>query len=337
MYLYGEKRLSRRALFLTTIPTVIASALSAVFVISANAWMNTPRGFSLVDGQVESVRPFEAMFNPAMPYEALHGTLAAYVATGMAVAGVYALAMLRGARSRYNARALTLALGMASAVLPLMFVTGDLSARFLAEYQRPKFAAMEGLYRTQAGAPLTIGGWPDATTGEMRYGIEIPKLLSVLGYGDPNATVMGLNDVPPGDRPPAGPVHLFFDLMVGSFGLMAAAVLVVWFSVWRKRRLPDGRLTLLTLLLASPLGFVALESGWMVTELGRQPWIVTGYLRVSEAVTPRDEVGVVFALFLLIYLALTAGLLWLLLPGDSGPRWRRAVAGGGEEAGGVHA
>jgi cytochrome bd ubiquinol oxidase subunit I len=320
LYLYGERRLSRRALFLTTIPIVICSAASAVFVISANAWMNTPTGFRVENGQVVDVRPIEAMFNPAMPYEALHGTLASYVAAGFAVAGVYAVALLRGHVTEYNRRGLVLAMGMSGAVLPLMLITGDLSARFLADRQPEKFAAMESVFETTRGAPLHIGGWPDPTTGEVRYSIEIPKALSFLGYRDFDAEVRGLNSFPAGTTPDPRPVHLFFQAMVGSFFVMLAATVLFWWLRWRQRSVPPGRWTLRLIALASPFGFIALESGWMVTEFGRQPWVVVGYQRVSEGVTPREGVGVVFLVFVLVYLALTAGLLWLLLRGPLAPR-----------------
>jgi len=313
LYLYGARRLSRRMQFLATIPVVLASALSAVFVISANAWMNTPQGFRVVDGVVTDVQPYRAMFNPAMPHEAVHGTLASYVATGFAVAGVYAVALLRGQRTTYNRRALAIALAVGGATLPLMFVSGDLSARFVAEREPAKFAAMEGIFENKAGAPLHIGGWPDAASGETRFSVEIPKMLSVLGYGDPNATVRGLRDFPEGTTPDPRLVHLFFDLMIGSFFVLVAAAAWYWFARWRRRPVEGSRPLLWALLAASPFGFIALQSGWMVTEFGRQPWVVVGYLRVAEGATTRDGIAWVFWLFMAIYVALTAGLLWLLL------------------------
>ena len=320
LYIYGDRRLSRKALFLVTIPATIASALGAIFVISANAWMNTPTGFRVVDGQVVDVNPWRAMFNPAMPYEAVHGTLAAYIATGMTVAGVYAFALLRGQTTDYNKGALSLALAVVGVALPLQFISGDLSARFLAHEEPAKFAAMEGIFETTRGAPLTIGGWADPTAGEVKYGIEIPKVLSILAYEDPNATVRGLNDFPPGTTPDPRRVHLFFDAMVGAFTLMVLAVGWFWWLRWRRRAVPTGKWPLRALVAASPLGLIALECGWMVTEFGRQPWVVQGYLKVSEGVTPREGIGLVFLAFLLLYIALTIGLLWLLLRGPFTPR-----------------
>ena len=320
LYIYGERRLSRRALFLVTIPAVIASALSAIFVISANAWMNTPTGFRVEEGRVVDVQPFRAMFNPAMPYEAVHGTIASYIATAFAVAGVYAVALLRGQRTEYNRRALSLALGVAAVALPLQFVSGDLSARFLAHNEPAKFAAMEGIFETTRGAPIHIGGWPDPATGEVKYSIEIPKLLSILADEDPNAEVKGLNDFPPGTTPDPRLVHLFFDLMVGSFFVMLAATAWYWWLRWRRKASPDGGWPLRMVAVAAPFGFIALESGSMVTEFGRQPWVVQGYLRVSEAATPRDGIALVLLAFVLVYIALTIGLLWLLLRGPFTPR-----------------
>lgn len=196
LYIFGEQRLSRRMLFLCTIPLTIASAASALFVISANAWMNTPTGFRLENGVLADVHPFQALANPAWAHEAVHGTLAAYVATGFAMAGVYALALLRGRSSDYNKRALTLALVVVSVSLPLMLVSGHWSAITLADQQKPKLAAMEALFTTTRGAPLIIGGWPDPASGKVLYGIGIPKLLSLLVHLDPDTTVEGLDAFP---------------------------------------------------------------------------------------------------------------------------------------------
>jgi cytochrome d ubiquinol oxidase subunit I len=323
LYIYGEQRLSRRMLFFCTIPLTVAAAASAAFVISANAWMNTPAGFRLVNGDLTDVRPWQALANPAWAHEAVHGTLAAYVATGFAMAGVYAAALLRGQSSDYNKRALTLALAVASVSLPLMLVSGDWAAKTLAVQQKPKLAAMEALFTTARGAPLFIGGWPDPASGNVLYGIRIPKLLSFLAHGNPDALVEGLDAFPPGATPDPRLVHPFFDLMVASFFIMLAAAVWFWWLRWRRREVPLGKWPLRALLFASPFGMIALESGWLVTEFGRQPWIARGHMRVAEGVTPQTGIGLVLFTFLVAYLALTAGLLKLLM--------RPASAGEGTE------
>jgi cytochrome bd ubiquinol oxidase subunit I len=312
LYIYGEQRLSRRMLFFCTIVLTVAAAASAVFVISANAWMNTPAGFRLVEGKLIDVHPFQALANPAWAHEAVHGTLAAYVATGFAVAGVYALALLRGHTSDYNKRALTLALAVASVSLPLMLVSGDWSAMTIAVQQKPKLAAMEALFTTARGAPLYIGGWPDPATGTVMYGIRIPKVLSYLAFRNSDALVEGLDAFPPGAAPDPRLVHPFFDLMVASFFIMLAAAVWFWWLRWRRREVSLGKWPLRALLLASPFGMIALESGWLVTEFGRQPWIVRGHMLVADGVTPQTGMGAVLLTFLVVYLCLTAGLLKLL-------------------------
>jgi cytochrome d ubiquinol oxidase subunit I len=313
LYFYGERRLSRRMLFFCTIVLAAASAASAAFVISANAWMNTPAGFRLVNGALVDVHPFQALANPAWAHEALHGTLAAYVATGFAMAGVYALSLLRGQSSDCNKRALTLALAVASVSLPLMLVSGDWSAKTLAVQQKPKFAAMEALFTTARGAPLFIGGWPDPASGKVLYGIRIPKLLSFLAFSNSEALVEGLDAFPAGTTPDPRLVHPFFDLMVASFFIMLAAAAWFWWLRWRRREVPLDKWPLRALLLASPFGMIALESGWLVTEFGRQPWIARGHMRVAEGVTPQASIGLVLFTFLVVYLALTVGLLILLM------------------------
>jgi len=313
LYIYGEQRLSRRMLFFCTIILTLSSAASAAFVISANAWMNTPAGFRLVNGALADVNPFQAFVNPAWAHEAVHGTLAAYVATGFAMAGVYALALLRGRNSDYNKRALTLAMAVASVSLPLMLVSGDWAAMTIAVQQKPKLAAMEAHFTTARGAALVIGGWPDPASGTVPYGIKIPKLLSFLAHHDTDALVEGLDAFPPGTTPDPRIVHPFFDLMVGSFFIMLGPAAWFWWRRWRRREAVPGKWLLAALLLASPFGMIALESGWLVTEFGRQPWIIRDLMRVSEGATPQAGIGLVLFSFLVVYLALTAGLLKLLL------------------------
>ena len=313
LYIYGEQRLSRGMLFFCTIILTVSSAASAVFVISANAWMNTPAGFRILNGALADVNPLNALANPAWAHEAVHGTLAAYVATGFAMAGVYAAALLRGRGSDYNKRALTLALAVASVSLPLMLLSGDWAAMTIADQQKPKLAAMEALFTTTRGAPLVLGGWPDPASGKVLYGIELPKLLSLLAHRDPDAVVEGLDAFPPGSTPDPRLVHTFFDLMAGSFSIMLAAALWFWWLRWRGREVPMGKWPLRALLFASPFGMIALESGWLVTEFGRQPWIAQGHMRVAEGVTTQTGIGLMLFTFLVVYIALTAGLLRLLV------------------------
>ncbi|UFS70454.1 cytochrome ubiquinol oxidase subunit I [Geomonas sp. RF6] len=316
LYSYGERRLSRRAIFLCTIPLTVAAATSALFVISANSWMNTPAGFRLVNGVPAQVQPLKAFFNPAWPHQALHGTIAAYVATAFALSGMYAWRFLRGRIDEDGKRALTLSLAVGTICLPLMFLSGDWAAYFVAQHEKPKLAAMEAHFKTSRGAPLVMGGWPDPATGEVHFGLEVPKLLSFLAHRDLNAVVEGLDAFPASDVPDPRLVHPFFDLMVGSFFVMFVAACRFWWRRLRHREVPLDKWSLWSLLFAGPFGMIALEAGWMVTEFGRQPWVVVGFLRTEQGVTVSPGIGPIFLLFLLVYLALTAGLLKLLLGGE---------------------
>ncbi len=323
IYMFGWNRLSRRTHWLVTIPIMISSAISAVFVISANAWMNQPDGFDLVDGKIANVHVLDAMFNAAMPYEVFHGTMASYVATGFAFAGFYAIAMLRGHFSDYNRRALLLTLAVGGIAIPLQIVSGDFSARFVAENQPVKFAAMEGQYQTEKGAPLRIGGIPNPSSRTTDYAIEIPKMGSFLAYRNFNAEVKGLDAFPRDEQPDARLVHLPFQVMVGLgfFMLFVAAVFFGWRVL--KRGFSYGRNMLLLVASTLPMGFLAIEAGWFVTEFGRQPWIVFQIMRVDEAATPQEGVVVLLIVFSMVYVALTIGLLLLLLLPDLVQRMRR--------------
>jgi cytochrome d ubiquinol oxidase subunit I len=308
LYVYGEKRLSRRVLLLTTIPIAISSAASAVFVISANSWMNTPAGFDLLNGMPFDVRPWQAMTNRSWPNEAVHGTLATYVASSFAIAGIYAYHLLRKRLTSENKLGLSLAFAVGGILLPLMLVSGDFAATGVARDQPAKLAAMEAVPETVRGAPLVIGGWMDQSTYQLRYGILIPKALSLLAFRDPNATVLGLNAFPRELRPNPNIVHPFFDLMIMSFFIMLTPAGLFWIARWKGTEVFTNRPLLIAIVLSSPFGLLAQEFGWFVTEFGRQPWIVRGAMLVAKGVTPRP-VGWILITFVIVYIALTIGLL----------------------------
>ena len=326
IYLYGWDRLRPVVHLLTGVPIVVAGVASAWFVVTANAWMNQPRGFDvghyLATGEVVDVDPWAAMFNPATPPQTTHMILAAFMVAGFGTAAVHAVSLLRGRTGRYHRLAFLLPFTMAAYVTPIQITVGDWAARFLADNQPVKLAALEGLEKTQRGAPITIGGI--YVDGEVRYGLEVPRGLSLLAQHDPNAEVAGLETVPEDERPPVAVVRTAFQLMVliGS-GLL---VLSAWFAVawWRRRRLPASRWFLRAAVLAGPAAAVALEAGWVATEVGRQPWIVYGVMRVSEAVTDAPGIRAGYYALVGVYAALTVATVYVL---------RRVAGGGGSDSG----
>ncbi len=312
IHLYGWNRVRPLAHWLAGVMVALSGLASGVFVVTANAWMNAPAGFELADGAVRNVDPVAAMLNPAAAQQVVHMTLAAYVATGFGVAGVHAFFLLRDRASVFHRRALGIALTMGAVAIPLQVASGDQIARMVAGRQPAKFAAMEGLYRTQAGAPLTLGGIADDERMELRHALEIPSGLSLLAHRDPRAPVTGLDAVPRDEWPNVQVVHLAFDVMVGvGVVLLALAGWAGW--LWRRRRgLPDTPWFLRACVAAAPLGFLAIEAGWVVTEVGRQPWIIYRVLRTAEAVTPMPGLVVPFLLFTGVYLLLAAIVAFLL-------------------------
>ncbi len=304
IYLFAWDRLPPRAHLLSGIPIVLAGVASAFFVVTANAWMQQPQGFELVDGRVVDASPWEAMFNPATPHQTVHMILAAFMVSGFLVATVYAAALLRGKRDAYHRRAFRLAFAFAAIATPVQIGVGDWAARFLAERQPTKLAALEGLDETTKGAGLTVGGV--YLDGEVYGGIEIPKLLSVLAFHDPSAEVEGLDAVPEEDRPPVGIVRNSFQAMVGigTFLVLVSA----WFlwARWRRRELPGSAWFLRAVIAAGPLAVVALIAGWITTEVGRQPWIVYEFMRTEEAVTGAEGIPIGYATLVVVYIALYA-------------------------------
>jgi cytochrome d ubiquinol oxidase subunit I len=312
IYLYGWGRISPVAHWLAGIVVALSGMASGIFVVTANAWMNAPTGFDLVNGQFVNIDPIAAMLNPASFHEVIHMTLAAYVATGFAVAAVHAYFLLKDQTNPFHRRALGIALSLACISIPLQFISGDHSAKVVAERQPVKFAAMEGHYRTESGASLIIGGFPNDETMTTNYGIKIPYALSFLAHGDFQSEVIGLEEFPRDEWPNSLLVHLSFDIMVGAASAMLALALWAGWLWWRTRRLPDHPWFLRGLVAAGPLGFIAIETGWMVTELGRQPWIIYGVMRTEEAVTPASGLVVPFVTFMVLYILLAIILIFLL-------------------------
>jgi len=310
IYVYGWDRLSPRAHFLSGIPIVIAGITGAAFVIGVNGWMNHPVGFDLVGGEVTNVRPLEALFNSHIWHELVHMYLAGFLVCGFLVAGVYATARLRGRSDRYHRAGLIIPLAFVALAAPAQVVVGDWAARTVAENQPVKFAAFEGLDETTEGAGLTVGGI--YIDGEVKGGVEVPKLLSFLAFHDPEAEVAGLDTVPESDRPPVGVVRNSFQAMVGIGTFLVA--LGLWFLWARLRhgRLPQSAWFLRAVVAAGPLAVVALIAGWITTEVGRQPWIVYELMRTEDAVTGADGIPVGYATLVIVYLGLASLALYML-------------------------
>jgi cytochrome d ubiquinol oxidase subunit I len=272
--------------------------------------MNHPVGFDLVGGHVTNVRPWAAIFNPFFWHELVHMYIAGYMVVGFVVAGIYAVAWMRGDRRRYVRAAMLIPLTIAALAAPVQVLVGDWAGRTIGTYQPTKLAAVEGLVKTTKGAPFTLGGvYHDR---EVKYGIRVPHMLSILAKHDPNATIQGLDAVPAQNRPPVNVVRFAFQTMVGIGTLLAlfgVVFLVVW---WRRRRVPEWRWFAPAVIATGPLALVALIAGWVVTEVGRQPWVVYELMRTREAVTNAGGLPVAFFFLLFVYLTLLGAIVWLL-------------------------
>jgi cytochrome d ubiquinol oxidase subunit I len=312
LYLYGWDRLSPRAHWLTGLPIALAGIGSAFFIVTANAWMNVPRGFRVEHGKITHIDPVAALFNPAWPTETAHMVVGALLATAFGVASVYAAGLLRGRRDIYHRRGLALGLTMAALLAPVQLGVGDLLGRTVAQNQPAKLAAFEGQFQTERGAGLNLGGFPVPGREHAVANLEVPDVLSILAYDDAHARVRGLATFPKADQTPlALPVRLSFLGMVGIGTYLIALSLWYWLRRRGRPRLED-RWTLLAVAASGPLAFVANELGWMVTELGRQPWVIYGVLRTQDAITAAPGLGVVFTGFTLLYVVLAGMTIWLL-------------------------
>lgn len=312
IYLYGWERVPRKIHWLSGVMVLLGGMFSGIFVVTANAWMNTPAGFSIVDGKVSNIDPIAAMLNPSSFTQALHMTLAAFLAVAFAVAGIHAYFLRRDPNNQFHRKAFAIALCVGGVVAILQPISGDISAKRLAKYQPIKLAAMEGQWETERGAPLRIGGIPDEDAEVTRYAIEIPKALSILANFDPNSEIMGLKDVPKENRPPVAIVHFAFQIMVACGLVMIVAGILGGWLAWKKKGLPTQTWYLRFVTICSPLGFIAIEAGWTVTEVGRQPWIIYNIMKTKDAVTSMPNLIIPFIGFTILYIFLSVVVVILL-------------------------
>ena len=319
IYIFGWDRLSPRTHFRLGLPLPLFAFVGALSIIAANSWMNTPRGFHLdAAGKPIDVRPLAVIFNPALRHELVHFLLAALLCAGFVVAAIYAVGMLKGRRDRLHRLGFLIPFTVAAVVMPLQMVVGDRAVREVVKLQPVKFAAIELLAETATHVPERLGG--HMKDGVPTGGIKVPNLASLMTGFRADTKIVGLNAVAPRDRPPATIVHLAFDVMVGAAS--ALSLLAVWFFVaWLRRRdLPRSRWFLRAAAAAAPLSMLALEAGWITTEVGRQPWVVYGMLRTAEAVTRAPGIWGSFAIVVALYTAVGTGLIVVLR--RMAGRWR---------------
>jgi cytochrome d ubiquinol oxidase subunit I len=313
IYLYGRERVSAAIHLASGVVVAVSGVASGVFVVAVNAWMNTPRGFRLDEnGAFRDLDLWDAFFTPAFPTQASHMVLAAYSSVAFAVLGIHAWRLLRDPESKFDRAALHVVLPLAIVTAPLQALTGDLAGKQIAQYQPAKLAAAEALFETTRGAPLLIGGWPDTDARTVRFGIQVPRALSLVAHGDPDAVVQGLDAVPREDWPNVPFVHLAFQTMVGCGTAMLGLAAWGGYLLLRRKRLAEHARFLRAAALSGPLGLIAVEAGWIVTEVGRQPWIIQDVMRTRDAVTPMPNVVVSLVASCVIYAFLGVMVLVLL-------------------------
>jgi cytochrome bd ubiquinol oxidase subunit I len=311
-FLYGWNRFNKWFHWITGVIVGVSGLASGILVVAANAWMNSPAGFDFVDGNYINIDPIAAMFNKAWFSQALHMCLAAFTATGFAVAGVHALMILRKKNIEFHTKAFRIAAIFATIAAVLQPISGDISAKDVAKRQPAKLAAMEAHFETRKSAPLIIGGIPDEKNKKVNYALELPGMLSFLAHGDFTAEVKGLDQIPENEHPPVAIAHYAFQMMVGLGSLLVLISVLYFIALAKKRSWLHKKWLLRLFVLAIPLGYIAIEAGWTVTEVGRQPWIIYGIMRTKDAVTPMPGIVYSFYIFSAVYISLAIIVTFLL-------------------------
>ncbi len=305
IYLYTWDRFeNQKKHLLLLVPVAVGAGMSAVFITIVNAFMNAPQGFDMVNGELVNINPLLAMLNPAMPTKVAHVVSTALMTSAFVLAAIGAFRLLKGSNHIYHKKAVYLMVKVGLVFSVATAIIGDFSGKYLAEYQPEKLAAAEWHFETSDSAPLILYGVLD--DGEVKYAIEIPYALSILAHNDPTAEVIGLDQFPEDERPPLY-IHYFFDVMVtiGMFMVMLSAFYVV--AKWRKWKFANSRFILWLIVAGGPLSLIAIQAGWWMTEVGRQPWILRGIMTVDEAATSSGSVDIMVLAFALLYLILGIG------------------------------
>ncbi|WP_149244283.1 cytochrome ubiquinol oxidase subunit I [Dyadobacter sp. 32] len=303
-FLYGWDKFNKWFHWFTGVVVGVSGLASGILVVAANAWMNSPSGFDFVNGKYTNVDPIAAMFNDAWFSQALHMTIAAFVATGFAVAGIHALMILKGKHVLFHTKSFTIAAVFGCAAALIQPLSGDFSAKDVAKRQPAKLAAMEAHFHTEKSASLIVGGIPDVENKRVDYAIKLPGFLSFLAHGDFESEVTGLDRIPEKNHPPVAITHYAFQVMVGMGMLMMLIAVLYFTALWKRKTWLTSSWLLKLFVMATPLGFIAVEAGWTVTEVGRQPWIINGIMRTADAVTPMPGIVYSFYMFTAVYASL---------------------------------
>lgn len=311
-FLYGWDKFNKWFHWFTGVVVGVSGLLSGILVVAANAWMNSPAGFDYVDGKYINIDPIAAMFNDAWFSQALHMCIAAFAATGFAVAGVHALMILKKQSIDFHTKSFKIAAIFGTIAAVLQPLSGDISAKFVAKNQPAKLAAMEAHFHTEKNAPLIIGGIPDTEKKEVNYALKIPGALSFMAHGDFDAEVTGLDQIPEENQPPIAITHYAFQIMVGIGMLLMAISFAYFIALWKKKNWLTKKWLLKLFVFATPLGFLAVEAGWTVTEVGRQPWIIKDVMRTADAVTPMPGIMYSFYVFTAVYISLSIIVVFML-------------------------
>ncbi|SMC58249.1 cytochrome ubiquinol oxidase subunit I [Moheibacter sediminis] len=311
-FLYGWNRFNKWFHWATGLVVGLSGLSSGILVVAANAWMNSPAGFDYVNGEYINIDPIKAMFNDAWFSQALHMVIAAFVATGFAVAGVHALMILKKKNIEFHTKAFKIAAICATIAAILQPVSGDISAKDVAERQPAKLAAMEAHFETDSASAFLVGGIVDEENQEVKYGLKIPGLLSFLVHSDFETPVTGLNDIPKENHPPVAIVHYAFQIMIGLGMFLFMVSIIYLYLLIRKRNLIQKKWLMKLFVFSIPLGYIALEAGWTVTEVGRQPWIIYEIMKTADAVTPMPGIVYSFYIFTAVFVSLSAIVIFLM-------------------------
>ncbi len=311
-FLYGWDKFNKWFHWICGVIVGVSGLASGILVVAANAWMNSPSGFDFVNGEYLNIDPIKAMFNDAWFSQALHMTIAAFCATGFAVAGLHASLILKGKNVNFHKEAFKISSVMAIVAAMLAPLSGDISAKDVAERQPIKLAAMEAHYKTEKSAAFVLGGIVDEENETINYAIKIPGVLSFLVHSDFNTEVKGLEEFPKDEWPPVAIVHYAFQIMI-TFGMLMMGIAIIFLIAhFIKKDWRTKRWFYKMFMIATPFGYIALEAGWTVTEVGRQPWIIYGIMRTVDSITPMPGIQYSFYVFTFVFITLSIILVFLM-------------------------